>query len=153
MANIFEEIEGSRTCKIDDGYRRNSDAKKITKVKYKHPEDQLFLHIHEDSRDYEDSFRKEHVKIGQKTIKFSYTSGNYFITEDVYLYVNDEEIAHASREYGAVDPEKTAARNKKEAMEFLMGLSKPFGLSTEEFVSSCCSQFGISKECFTVFLR
>ncbi len=149
----FEEIASSRSGKIEDGYQRNYSAKKTEQVKYKHPENEVFIHIHEDGRDCEDSYRNEFVKIGQQTIEYRYDIGNYFVTEDIYLYSNNEKIAHASREYGAVDPEKTEVSNKEAAIEFLMGLSKPFGLSTTDFVYSCCSQFRISKECFAVFLK
>ena len=92
-AHHFEEIVEQAKTTCDKEYRRHNSAKKtITKV-YKHPQGIEFIHMHEDGRDYEDSYRYETVQIGAIKIKYSYDWGNYFVMEDVYLYVNDKQIA------------------------------------------------------------
>ena len=64
------------------------------------------------------------VEIGSKNIEFKYDWGNYFIVEWLDLYSNKTKIASATREYGAVDPEKKSAENKEAGEKFLGDLAK-----------------------------
>ena len=150
-AHYFEEIVEQAKTTCDKEYRRHYSAKKtITKV-YKHPQGIEFIHTHEDGRDYEDSYRYETVQIGAIRIKYSYDWGNYFVMEDVYLYVNDKQIAVASQSQGAVDPYESNVENKADGQKILKRVAKPFGMTMEQFIKECSSTFNINGQCFGLF--
>ena len=98
----------------DDKHGLDYSAKHTITNECKHPKGYLFKHVHEDGKDYEDSYRYETVTIGDFEIKYSYDWGNYFIWEYVMISVKGKEVSRAEQEYGAVDPLKTKTDHKEE---------------------------------------
>lgn len=141
----------SKTEHTDDGYGRQYSAKHTITITYKHPKDILFKYVHVDGKDYEDSYRNETLTIGNTEIQYHYDWGNYFVWEYVKISQDGSEKSYAEQEHGAVDPLKTKTREEETGKEVLMQLSSDLGMSHENFIKMCSSDFQINWEVLKLF--
>ena len=142
----FQATGPTETSK-DEGYGENYGAERTETTYYKHPNALIFMHVHRDGKDREDSYVCETVTIGDLEIKYFKDLGNWFAREDITIKRNGTEISYVERSQGAVDRLKFDTRNREDGQKVFAEIGIHFGMDSRQLAKAFASVFKINVAC------